>query len=320
MKNQFINLFTSTVKVNIKGKNVDRFIRKLITLKIELLELNQISYKEINIKVYKKDYEKILEIKTIYETEIIDSYGLIKIKKILKMNQILIMSLILGIILLIFLSNIIFSIEVVHTNKDVRNLVLESLNEHGIKKYHFKKSYQQIQKIKNQILMDYKDKIEWLEIEQIGTKYQIRLEIRKITNVKESKNVQNIVAKKDAIIKKIEAKSGEIIKDTNDYVNKNDIIISGSINLNEETKDIIRAEGKVYGEVWYMITTEYPLHYYEVKNLNEEKDVYVIKFLNKNFELTMDKYNQKQIKEKEIISHPLLPLKLVKQNQHKIKK
>ena len=51
MKNQFLNLFRSAIKINIKGKNIDRFIRKLITLKIELLEIEYINYKEANIKL-----------------------------------------------------------------------------------------------------------------------------------------------------------------------------------------------------------------------------------------------------------------------------
>ncbi len=320
MKNQFLNLFRSAIKINIKGKNIDRFIRKLITLKIELLEIEYINYKEANIKIYKKDYEKVLEIKTIYETNILDSYGLIKIRKVLKMNQILIMSLTLGIVLLIFLSNIIFSVEVVHTNKDIRNIVLNELSNHGIKKYHFKKNYNQLQEIKKQILDDYKDKIEWLEIEEIGTKYQVRLEIREINSQKENTTERNIIAKKDAIIRNVEAKSGEIIRNTNDYVNKGDVVISGEIKLNEETKDTVRADGKIYGEVWYTTTTEYPLHYQEVKKLNNTKNTYVIKFLNKEIELTFNKYKQKQATEKEIISHPLLPIKLVKQYQQEIEK
>lgn len=320
MNNWFINLFKNVIKINVKGKNIDRFIRKLIALKIDLLQIEYKNYKEANIKVYKKDYDRILEIKTIYEYDIIDSYGLIKIKRVLMKNQIFIMSLLGGIVLLIFLSNIIFSVDVVHTNKEIRNIVLKELNENGIEKYHFKKNYNQIQDIKQKILDKYKDKIEWLEIEEIGTKYQVRLEIRKINELKETKGTQNIIAKKDAIIKTVEATAGEIIKNTNDYVNKGDIIISGSINLNEDVKDTTRAEGKVYGEVWYTTTIEYPLHYQEIKDLNNQKDTYVIKFLNKEIELTFKRFKQKQVKEQDIIKHPLLPIKLVKQQQREIKK
>lgn len=318
MNNNFLNIFKSAVKIKIKGKNIERFIHKLIALKIELLEINYLNYKEVEIKIYKKDYPKLLKIKTIYETELINSYGMIKIKKIIKTNQIMITFVILGLILLFFLSKMIFDIKVVHTNKDIRTLLINALNDEGVSKYHFKKSYNQIQNIKQKILKKYKQQIEWLEIEEIGTKYVIRLETRKINKTKIDEKPQNVVAKKQAIIKKIEAQSGEIIKNVNDYVNKGDVIISGSINLNEDLKDIIHSEGKVYGEVWYQVTTEYPMHYKETKLKNNKKNVYVIKILNKEIELTMKKFKEKKVKEKTILRHNLLPISFVKQNQQQI--
>ena len=320
MNNKIFDKFRSVVKIKVKGKNVDRFIRKLIALKIELLEINYISYKEVYIKVSKKDYEKILEIKTIYETDIIENYGIIKIKRQLQLNKIFIIMVLIGIILLIFLSNLIFEVEVVHTNKEIRNLVLEELENNNIKKYRLKKSYNQLIEIKEKILSKHKDKIEWLEIEEIGTKYQVRLEIRKETEKPNTTQIRNVIAKKDAIVKSVKASKGVIVKKENDYVKKGDVIISGNITLNDETKDLVSASGKVYGEVWYKTTIEYPLHYKETKDLNNAKNVYTIKFLNKNIELTFNKFKDKIVKDEEIISHPLLPIKLVKQYQREVKK
>ena len=320
MNNKIFNKFRSVVKIKVKGKNVDRFIRKLIALKIELLEINYISYKEVYLKVSKKDYKKILEIKTIDETDIIENYGIIKIKRQLQLNKIFIIMVLIGIILLIFLSNLIFEVEVVHTNKEIRNLVLEELKNNNIKKYRLKKSYNQLIEIKEKILSKHKDKIEWLEIEEIGTKYQVRLEIRKEMEKPNTTQIRNVIAKKDAIVKSVKASKGVIVKKENDYVKKGDVIISGNITLNDETKDLVSASGKVYGEVWYKTTIEYPLHYKETKDLNNAKNVYTIKFLNKNIELTFNKFKDKIVKDEEIISHPLLPIKLVKQYQREVKK
>ena len=56
------------------------------------------------------------------------------------------------------------------------------------------------------------DKIEWLEIEENGTKYTIKVEER-IKNKKEKDNkTQNIIAKKNAMILSIDATHGEIKK------------------------------------------------------------------------------------------------------------
>ena len=86
MKNTFINKFKSSILIKVTGKNIERFIKRLISHKIEILDLKYIKYNEIIIKIYKKDYKKIKEIKTIYDIFIVDSYGFIKIKKIININ------------------------------------------------------------------------------------------------------------------------------------------------------------------------------------------------------------------------------------------
>ena len=162
----------------------------------------------------------------------------------------------------------------------------------------------------------YKDKIEWLEIENKGTKYIVKIEVRETKKEKEEEKIQDIVASKDGIIKKIIAENGVKVVDENDYVKKGDILISGDIKLNEEIKNSISAKGKVYAEVWYNVSVEYPYHYKEIKETGKIKNVFVLKFLNKNIELTFKKFNNKRIEENNIINY--FPFSLVKQKQKEI--
>ena len=175
MKNGFINKFRSTYKIKITGKNVERFLRRLMSMNIELLDIKYPKYNEAIVKIYKVDYPKLEKIKTIYEMNIIDSSGLIKIKKQLSLNKYFIFFLILGYLLLLFLTNLIFEIEVIHNDKELRELITTELETKGLKKYNIKKNYKQIQKIKKEIIEKYKDKIEWIEIEENGTKYIVRV-------------------------------------------------------------------------------------------------------------------------------------------------
>ena len=321
MKNTFINKFKSSILIKVTGKNIERFIKRLISHKIEILGLKYIKYNEVIIKIYKKDYKKIKEIKTIYDIFIVDSYGFIKIKKIINMNKFMIISLIIGFILLLFLTNTIFEIEVVHNDSKTRERLINILEKYNIKVGKFKKNYDYITSVKEKILTDYKDEIEWLEIENVGIKYVVRLELRKIPEQADTIENRHIVASKDAIIKIIESSSGQIVKNKNDYVHKGDIIISGSIKLNEETKKNIGAIGNVYGEVWYKTTIEYPLIYKEDKETGNKKNVYVLKILNKEIELfNFNKFKNKKVKSTPILFSNMLPIKLEKQEQKEIKK
>ena len=309
---------TSKIKINVKGKNIERFIKRLKSNNIDLLKIEYIKYNEINIIIYKKDYERLLELKTIYEVNLKDIYGIIKFREVINIYKYLIAFIIIGIIMLIFLSNIIFNVEVIHNDKNLRNLIISELESYNIKKFKFKKNYNEIQSIKNDILNKYQDKIEWLEIEEKGTSYIIRVEPRIIPDNEISYEKQNVVASKSAIIKKIITKSGEVIKNINSYVNEGDIIISGNIYLNEEIKDTIKADGIVYGEVWYNVKVEYPYVYSEIKEKDNYQDIYVLKLFDKSFEFTFNKFQDKKIDEKIILQNNILPIYLVKQRQQEL--
>lgn len=306
-----MNILTSKIDINIKGKHLDRFIQRLMKVKIELLNIKHINKEEINIKIYKDDYERLLKIKSIYEVKVINYYGIIKIKKSLLFNRILISAIIFGFGLLIFLSNIIFDVQVIHSSAEIRKLVLDELENYDIKKKSFIKSYDYIQKIKKDILNKYKKKIEWLEIENIGTKYIVRVEERKIIDIEEDNTPQHIIATKSAVIKKVISSSGVIVRNTNDYVKKGDIIINGQLTPEVKT----RAKGIVYGEVWYNISVSYPFHYQEVKLTGRKKTVLSLQFLNHSFSLDFNKYKTKKIENKNIFKHSFLPIGLVKQMQ-----
>ena len=62
-----ISKLQSKIALNIKGKNINRFIKKLTARKIDVLSLKYINENEINIIIYKRDYENVLKIKSIYD-------------------------------------------------------------------------------------------------------------------------------------------------------------------------------------------------------------------------------------------------------------
>ena len=320
MKNNALYNLSSKVLINIKGKNIDKFIKRINSKKIEILELKYISSEDINILIKKEDLKKLEKIKTIYEIKIIDFKGLEKAKNIVLNSKYIIIFVLFFLIILYILSNIIFDINIITTDSKMKEILLEDLNNEGIKKYKFKKNYIEIEKIKKKILSNHKSDIEWIEIECIGTKYIIKYEPR-IKN-KKSKEIkkQNIISKYDALIKNMNITKGEIIKDVGTYVKKGDIIVSGEVKLNEELKEIIGARGNVYGEVWYNVKVKYPYKYYEERETGRKSKVLVIKFLNKKIELfNVKKYNKKIIEEKIILNNYLLPINISFENQKEIK-
>ena len=318
MKNRYLEKYRSIVKVKIEGKNINNYINKLIKNNIEIIKQIPISYKETHLIVKYSEYLKIKKIKTVlYKISILSYMGNLKIKNKIKKNSILTTFILLGIVLLIILSKLILKVEVIHQDKQIRELLLNELKQNKIEKWKFKKNYQELENIEDKILKNNKDKLEWIEITEVGTKYTIRVEERKINKEKEKKEYQNIISRKEAIIVSIKAKSGEKLKNTNDYVKKGDIIIAGYITLPNNTKVPTIAEGEVLGEVWYNTKIDYPFLYQESKLTGKTKTVLTFKFINHRISLfDFKKYHTFKSKNKILFKSLLLNISLVKEKQY----
>lgn len=308
-------MFNSRYKLKITGKDVKRFLKQLYNLNIYFEEI-EIKDKALYIMLDKDNYKKIKKIKTSYKIEIINLYGISKIKDIIKKYNIFFVCIIIGIFLLNILCNMIFYIEIDTDNKEIKELITKELETYNIKKFSFNKNYQERKEIIEKILNNNKDSIEWIEIERIGTKYIVRVEERVIKTKKEDCNPRNIIAKRDGIILSINSASGEIKKSINDYVKKGDIIISGTITKNDEEKNKVCAEGKVYAETWYQVTVEVPYNYKEIIYTKDYKRNLSITFLNKRISLFKD-YDNYLIKEKSIYNN-IIPIKISLEKQQKI--
>ncbi len=295
-------------KLVITGRNPDYFLRKIIKKKINIYDLEK-THKKIYIVVDDVGLDDIRSIKTSYKIQVVGRLGLARVKYVIKKYLLFLIFFVFGIFVNIFLSNIIFDVDVVHSNPYIRELVFNDLKKYGIKKYNFKVNYAKKEKIVNKILSDEKNDIEWLEIDSVGTKYIVKVEQRKKNKDKETCVRRNIVAKKDAMILGIEATEGEVLKKKLDYVKKGDIIVSGVIYNKEKIVAQKCATGKVYGEVWYLVSLDIPVNYREENVTGRVKKQLEFKFLNKEFHL-FSHFKSYKRESYSIISNNLLPISL----------
>lgn len=317
MKDKILKIFSSSIKIKVTGRNINNFLKRLINNNINIEKVIPISHKEIDLIINYQDLDKVLKLKTIYNIKIIRYYGKLRIIKRIKKDIFILSSLLISLLLIYTLSNIIFKVEVIHSNNNIIKLVTKELEDNGIKKYKFVKNYQEIEKIKNKILEENKDTLEWLEIIREGTKYTIRVEERIINNKPKDNKIYNIVASKNAVIKNIYAESGEKIRSINTYVKKGDIIISSDITLPNNEKISKTASGKVQGEVWYNINIEYPYQYHEMKYTGNKKKVLVLNLLNKRISFfDFHKYKTFNRNIKYIFNNNITPISLIYEDEY----
>ena len=306
--------------LEISGKDVKRFIRNLYKMKINFYNIENYPNKAI-IKVNKADYFKIMDIKTIYNIKIVKYYGFIKYKKFISFYKTFIIILLIGFLLFLRLINTIFTISINTSNSSLKSLIMADLKEYGISKYNRVISFNKKEEIKEKILKKHKDKIEWLEIKRIGTKYIVELEERKKNNKKINNTYQDVIAKKSGIITKINATSGEVIGKIDHYVKKGDILISGTIYKNDEIKGYVRADGSVLAETWYTVTVTLPNHYKEEIKTGKSDTFLNINYLGKNIKLFSKKFKNANTNKIIGFNNLLLPINisLLKESEISVK-
>ncbi len=241
--------------------NINRFIDKCKSNNFELYNITYIKKDIILVKIKKEDFENIKRYNYYSDIEEYKKLGIDNLIDKIYSLKYFILTFIICIILMILSSKIILKIEVIHSNKEVRELLINELESYGIKKFSIKKDFYKIENIKNKILENNKDTLEWISIENIGMTYKIRVEERIKDSYKSDKEYCNIISTKDAIITNIYSTKGEILVNVNDYVHKGDVLISGDIYLNEELTGSMCASGIIYGKVWYNTSINLDLNY-----------------------------------------------------------
>ena len=308
---------TSRIQIKIIGKNPDYFLKELIKKKINIYQIDK-DNKTIKIWIDYKDYEIIKKIKTTYKITVINTYGLIRIKYLLKKYGYLFLFFIIGILINVVLSNIIFKVEVNHPNKELRKIVKKDLKELGLSPYKWKINYSKKEKIKQLLLRKEKDRLEWVEIEEKGTTYQVQIEEKKLNKVKEECLPRNIISTKKALILEIQSSTGEIIKKKGDYVEKGEILISGFIHNKDTIVSKTCATGVVYGETWYLMKILIP-KYNSITKLDNHKSFGISYKIGKKENNIGNSFSIYEKTEYNIIKSNIIPLNIsIAQYQKKI--
>lgn len=305
--------------IKIEGRRPNSLLSLLIILKIPFIKKKE-TKDYLILEIEEEYFQKIKKLAPTYEITILKRTGKAYLIHLYKTKKIFLYSTIFAFLVIILLTNIIFSVRVVETDKEIKDMILTDLRENGITRFKFKVSYKRKETIREKILEKEKAYLEWLEIEEVGTMYQVKV-IRRINNPKEEElKPRSIVAKKKGRITRIEADYGEVTTKKNDVVDKGDTLISGLIKNKEEIKTKVAARGKVYAEVWYQVNLNLPTLYQEEIKTGNKKNTLEIIFLDKNIFISeLFKYNNSISKETVLYNNPLIPFRISFTKKEEIK-
>lgn len=293
--NIFIN---NKCEICIKTKSHNKTIKYIRNLGINIYSTK---YTKDSLYILIKE-EELSKIEKFYNYKITNLYGIKKIKSKIKKNKKNTINA-LSIILLIFIyTRFIISIDVLTNNKELHSTILNELDKETLSIYTLSKSDKELLNIKNRILENNKNILEWMNIKRIGMKYIINIEPKVEKNKTEEKEYCNIIANKDAILTRVIAYSGTELKDVGDHIKKGDILISGDIEYNGEIKKEVCASGLAYGKTWYTINISLPKTYESTTELKKSRYNILIKNNNKKYKLFKPRLEKYKEQNKKILS------------------
>lgn len=273
------------------GKNINRFVNKVLKLNIDVLKIEYFKNKVLLYIKY-EDIKKIKDIKGIYDIKIVGIHGKKRIKSLIIKYRVFLCFFILSIFIVIILSKLILFINIDTVNEEVNDAVYRDLNSNNVSLFSISKSFNYYENLADIIKKNNPSLIEWIEIKHNGVFLNVSVIERKNSVDNPNKNIiTNIVASKNAIIRDIYSTSGQLVKFKDDYVNKGDVIISGIIKRNDNIVGFRKSNGLVFGEVWYKVIVSKPYKY--VSKTNSD-----ICYVNYDFNILNYKFNAIKFKSK----------------------
>nr|WP_165820785.1 sporulation protein YqfD [Pueribacillus theae] len=300
MKNRLFHSLRGYVKAEIKGKYTELFLNRCTEKNIPIWSVKRVDDETISCFFYTKDIKSIRKLmrRTGCRMYFKGRYGFPFFLKKVDARKGFVLGLLFCLFIIFLCSNIIWSIQIKGASPEVEHKVRQALHNVGVKKgafIFFLPSEQEIQ----QTVTEQLENVTWMGVKRLGTQYSFDVVEKKIPKEKPALNPRNLVAKKKAVIHKVFVEQGQAKVKEKDYVQKGQILVSGYIGKDENTK-VVPAKGKIFGEVWYISEASVPLKTIVVTNTGKAESKHIIQL--GKLKIPVWGFNKKGFKEMEIIN------------------
>lgn len=208
------------------------------------------------------------------------------------------------VISLIIYPYFIYDYKVEGTNPKVNKQLVTYLKT-NVPYFHTSLTYEQLNKLYDDIKDKFSNQIDYLNIYQNGGILHLEY-TNAVNNKKQTLDYNDYTAKKDGVICKMDVKQGNVVVRLNQYVKKGDLLISHLIEGTDNTTKIIPTSGEIYAYTYqrYKVSLE-------KNNLSKEE----------NFEYLLFKIRSKlpgnvKIDKEKVISYDIIDKKLVLEMQY----
>ena len=327
MKNQWTSYVSGVVKVSIEGRGTERFLNDCMRGNIIVWNVKRNKGGGLTFFIRLQDVHAIRSVvrkndcKCRFERRIGFPFLVSRSWK----NSGFVLGLMAFLVVIFVLSNMIWGIKVEGATPETEHLIKKELSRIGVKTGKFQFFVENPDDIQKS-LTDNIEQITWVGVELMGTTYHLKVVEKNQPEEEELVSPRNIVAEKEAVIKKMFVEQGQPLTTLNEHVTKGQVLVSGLIGKEEKQKKV-SAKAEIFGETWYKSTITIPLnttfhvltgetkdkHYLQISSLKipiwgfgantyktyeVEDDVHHLKFL--NFTLPIAYVNETYLEKEEV--------------------
>lgn len=276
------------IKIRITGDAPERFMNLCSNKNILIWRINPVE-NGYELYISRKSVCEIKGLlkKTHTKIKILDKIGLPFFMYRYRKRKLFAIGLIICMALVYTLSLFVWDIKIVGTDNYTNDQILKYIEENYVNLGDFKYNIN-CDKLEKILRKKY-DEIAWINCELSGTQLIVTIkETLDLDTVEKSDDPCDIIAYKDGVITSIITRNGTPVVKKDIEVKKGDILISGTIYIYDDNKEVLEtnyipADGDVYAQTIYDYDDSFEMSFYEKKYTSNKKTYFSIAFMDKFF-------------------------------------
>ncbi len=164
-----------------------------------------------------------------------------------------------------FLSQCVFEVEY-YGDKDLLKRKIEETLIENVHQIPFSKHELSIEEAEKILKEKYQDELSWLEVVEVGSKYQVYFVAKEVVETPQLKS-DPLIATKDGMVVYFDVENGQKMVNVNQIVYKGDVLVNNILVDSSGNEKPLYVKGKVYGYTWY--TIESMINESECKNIHD---------------------------------------------------
>ncbi|MGE8206203.1 sporulation protein YqfD [Heyndrickxia sp. NPDC080065] len=259
MKNHWVTFFGGTIHVKVEGKGVERFINQLTRSHLTIWNVKRQGSLAVTFYIRLQDLQKLRHQVRGFDCKIsfLTGQGAPFLWKRTLKNAGFFAGFFLFFVVITILSNVVWGIDIKGASPQMEHQIRKELDRLGVQVGKLQFFMDDVQTIQ-QKLEDRIPSITWVGVDLNGTTFQFQVVEKNIPTPPDKLPPQDLVANKKAVIVDMFVENGQKMVSINQYVNKDQLLVSGIIG-NEHGSKQVAAIGKILGKTWYKSDVQMPL-------------------------------------------------------------